>query len=159
MGSHQSSNPKHQDWYTPRWLIDRLGSFDLDVCTSNYRPWSTAIHNFCVEDIDGLDQIWYGRVWCNPPYNNWAPWIEKLADYGNGLGLIFARTDTRDFHRVVFGRAKSLFFLEGRLRFHLMDGSPGRGNGGAPSVLIAFDDTNTEVLRNAGLSGKLVVLR
>ena len=61
----------------------------------------------------------------------------KMADHGNGIALIFARTETKWFQAFVC-RATSLFFPAGRLVFCLPDGTPGAGNAGAPSVFVAF---------------------
>lgn len=34
MDTRQQHNPKvsTDEWYTPRWIIDELGPFDLDPC-------------------------------------------------------------------------------------------------------------------------------
>lgn len=46
MDTRQQHNPttSTDDWYTPRWLIDTLGPFDLDPCAApeNVRPFPTA---------------------------------------------------------------------------------------------------------------------
>lgn len=58
---------KHE-WLTPLGLISALGIFDLDPCSPINRPWATAKNHFTIED-DGLRQKWFGRVFCNPPYD------------------------------------------------------------------------------------------
>ena len=63
----KSSTGKNE-WLTPPCLLDRLGEFDLDPCSPVNRPWDTARHHYTVED-DGLRQPWFGRVFCNPPYD------------------------------------------------------------------------------------------
>lgn len=30
------------DWISPRWLLDRLGEFDLDPCACDPQPWPTV---------------------------------------------------------------------------------------------------------------------
>ena len=46
MDTRQQHNPttSTDDWYTPRWLIDTLGPFDLDPCAApeSVRPFPTA---------------------------------------------------------------------------------------------------------------------
>lgn len=36
--SHQSENT----WFTPKWMINALGPFDLDPCTVSTRPFNVA---------------------------------------------------------------------------------------------------------------------
>ncbi len=148
------------EWLTPPAIIKALGSFDLDPCSPINRPWPTAAHHFTVED-DGLAQPWNGRVWLNPPYDHHAErWLERLAEHGDGIALIFARTDTRSFHSQVWRRADAALFLLGRLRFHLVDGSlPTHTNCGAPSVLVAYGKDNVSQLKSCGLAGAFINLQ
>jgi len=48
-----------QEWYTPKWIIDALGSFDLDPCAPIEPPYKIAEHTFNVI-TDGLSQNWGG---------------------------------------------------------------------------------------------------
>jgi len=119
IGSHQSANMQNDEWLTPPNILKSLGNFDLDPCAPIIRPWETAKNHFTVKD-DGLNQVWEGRVWCNPPYGLTASkWLSKLADHGNGIALIFARTETRMFFDHVWNKADALLFIEGRLFFSL----------------------------------------
>lgn len=143
-------------WLTPPAILAALGPFDLDPCAApEPRPWATAARHIALPE-DGLRAHWAGRVWCNPPYSDTAPWLAKLADHGHGTALIFARTETVTFQRHVWGRASALLFLAGRLTFHRHTGQAGRANAGAPSVLIAYGDADAEVLRSCGLAGAFV---
>lgn len=146
-------------WLTPPWLVNTLGPFDLDPCAApEPRPWPTA-HKHYTAEIDGLRQPWHGRCWVNPPYSDNEPWLSRLADHGHGIALVFARTETAAFHRQVWGRASALLFLKGRVTFHLPDGRPGRFNGGAPSVLVAYGQRDAEMLATCGIEGACVPLR
>lgn len=149
----------HDEWLTPRHITDALGPFDLDPCSpGDRRPWDTARTHLSLP-TDGLMVQWVGRVWCNPPYGKETfRWMEKLADHGNGIALIFARTETKGFHRQVWNRADAVFFFEGRLAFHRVDGSVG-DVANAPSCLVAYGDLNVTRLAFAGFSGHLVTLR
>lgn len=149
IGSHTRAHRGATDsWITPRHLIERLGPFDLDPCEAPVQPWPCAHQAFT---DGGLTRPWHGRVWLNPPYGpQTGRWLERLAEHGDGIALTFARTETRMFHRYVFGRAAALMFLEGRLYFYRPDGSRAAGNAGGPSVLIAYGERNVACLNAAG---------
>lgn len=156
MGGHQSARMLKDEWLMPPDLLSKLGDFDLDPCSPISPPWTTAKRAYTIED-DGLAQPWSGRVWMNPPYGaEAARWLERLAAHGDGLALIFARTETKMFFDHVWPKAGALLFLRGRLHFHHVDGTRAAANSGAPSVLIAYGERNTECLRrNAELGAFL----
>lgn len=64
------------EWYTPKEILDALGKFDLDPCAPIRPLWPTAEVMYD-QNIDGLSQIWEGRVWLNPPYSR--PLIELFV--------------------------------------------------------------------------------
>lgn len=145
-GVHKPTMQK-DEWLTPPSLLELLGKFDLDPCAPIDRPWDTADTHYSLADGDGLCKPWFGRVWLNPPYGrNTGRWLDRLAQHGNGLALIFARTETETFFERVWRKATALFFFEGRLTFHHVTGEPANNNGGAPSVLIAYGQSNADVL-------------
>jgi len=103
------------NWITPRWLIERLGPFDLDPCACEPQPWPTA-KRMVTENEDGLLLQWSGFVWCNPPYGRLlGVWLERMSVHNNGIALVFARTDTRAFHSHVWPCASALLFLRAPL--------------------------------------------
>ena len=158
IGSHQSANMKNDEWLTPPHIINSLGQFNLDPCSPIIRPWDTALNHFNIND-NGLVQEWHGRVWCNPPYGLEASkWLNKLARHGNGIALIFARTETKMFFSEVWNKANALLFIEGRLYFHYVNGELAKANAGAPSVLIAYGKSNVEALKSCGIKGKFISL-
>ena len=149
----------HDEWLTPKWITDALGPFDLDPCSpGDRRPWDTASRHLSLP-TDGLSVPWEGRVWCNPPYGKETfKWLGKLADHGDGIALIFARTETKGFHRQVWDRSHAVLFIEGRLAFHRVDGTVG-DVANAPSCLIAYGCANATRLMFSGIPGKTVVLK
>lgn len=146
--------------------LDTANKFDLDPCASVVRPWPVAKHHFTVVD-DGLKQGWFGRVWMNPPYGEGLPiWMRRLAEYGDGIALTFARTETKAFFPWVWDHADAIMFLRKRLTFYKVDGTPhvskktGKpSNAGCPSVLIAYGRRNVEALAESHIEGRLVILK
>jgi hypothetical protein len=165
MSGHQSPKAKSTTWLTPPEWIEALGPFDLDPCCPPVMPWPTAAR-MLTEREDGLKTPWEGRVWLNPPFGReWPAWVEKLADHGNGIALIPARTETEAFLRLVWGRADAICFTgPHRPHFHRADGTRAPFNSGAPIALVAFDGDwrlkrpplNCHKLQQAGL-GPVVV--
>ena len=146
-------------WLTPPALITSLGEFDLDPCCPNNLPWKTAKKFYSLENgQDGLKLSWKGRIWLNPPYSNWVPFLEKLKLHDNGISLIFARTETKGFFDHVWENADSILFLKRRVKFVKADLSSG-GSSTAPSILIAYGKNNTKALEKCGLEGKLINLK
>jgi len=146
-------------WLTPQSLLDKLGHFDLDPCSPKEMPYKIADRFYSLENNeDGLMLPWEGRVWLNPPYSNWVPFMKRLKEHNNGLALIFARTETQGFFDHIWNDANSILFLKRRLKFSRLDGSLGGGST-TPSVLIAYGENNSEILENCGLDGKHVFLK
>ena len=165
MGSHESAAMITDEWLTPPEIVKALGSFDLDPCSPINRPWDTAKIHYTrptgLFEPGGLERPWHGRVWLNPPYGkHTGEWLKKLSEHGNGIAIIFARTETRMFFKYVWYKADAVFFIEGRLKFYKADGtlSDTGGNAGAPSVLIAYGKQNAEILKNSKIKGKFLYL-
>jgi hypothetical protein len=147
---------KTNDWLTPPYIIDALGPFDLDPCASIGQPWKTADTQYTVHD-DGLSKEWSGFVWLNPPYGPHAKsWVKRLADHGNGIAFLFARTETRGFVDYVWKEADSLLFIVPRMRFHHSDGTLSPAFAGAPSVLAGYGELASSRLRDSGLPGAYI---
>lgn len=113
------------EWYTPPTIFERLGlQFDVDVASPGRDkvPWIPAAEHLTRTE-DGLRTPWHGRVWLNPPYDDAVPrWLKRFIDHGDGMALVFARTDTKWFHEFAV-HADLLCFMRGRVRFV-------NGNGG-----------------------------
>lgn len=94
----------------------------------------------------------------NPPYGkNMNLWLEKLKNHGDGIALIFARTETRTFFENVWDSADALLFIKGRIRFYHVSGKQGV-TPGAPSVFVAYGKRNAIALKNSGIEGKYLNL-
>ena len=105
---------------------------------------------------NGLLKPWHGRVWMNPPYGKKTfRWVGRLAEHGNGIALIFARTETQGFHTQIWEKADAVFFFKGRLAFHHVSGRQS-STANAPSCLVAYGKDNVMAISKSGLEGALV---
>ncbi len=156
--SFERSKNTKIEWLTPPELVVKLGCFDLDPCSPVNPPFVHAKVNYTIED-NGLELDWFGRVYMNPPYGRGMEiWLEKLKKHGNGIALIFARTETKSFFDHIWNDAHALLFVKGRIKFYHVSGVQG-GTPGAPSVFIAYGKANADALENSGIMGKFIRLK
>jgi len=149
-----------QEWYTPKYIIDAFPVFDLDPCSPMIRPFETAKNYYTKED-NGLVQNWTGSVWLNPPYGRETKiWMRKLKEHGNGVALIFARTDTSTFFDSIWDGADGIFFFRKRLKFINENGET-PGGAGAPSCLVAYGKHFCNIINseNFNIQGKFLWIR
>ena len=139
---------------TPLDLISSLGEFDLDPCGLDFHRTAKKIISL---PVDGLQEVWDGKVWLNPPYSNPNPFMKKLSDHGNGIALVLNSTDTAWFHEYGLKKATSVLFLEGRPKFTRMDYSRVSIMRGV--VLFAYGDECDLMLKNTELKGVYVKLK
>lgn len=73
--------PKGQDCYsTPDYIYNHyydIFNFNLDVAADNEN--AKCLRYFTEED-NALEQDWYGRVWCNPPFSLKAKFAKKAHE-------------------------------------------------------------------------------
>jgi len=136
-------------WYTPPGIIQSLGEFDLDPACDSESPFQTASLMIGPEK-DGLKHEWSGRVWCNPPFSNVVPWVDRMIQHNNGVLLVFARSDAVWFQRAVIA-GKGCLLLTGRTSFRRPGGNESRCPLGC--ALIGFGNENKEAIKNSGIRG------
>lgn len=150
--THESPKAKTVEWYTPSKIFKALGlMFDMDVASpgKDIVPWVPAKHHLTVED-DGLVIRWSGMVWCNPPYGSAVPaWLRRFVEHGNGVALLFARTDTDWFHSIAL-KCGIICFIRGRIQFVAADGR-NAGGGGCGSMLLACGKESCNAVIGSGL--------
>jgi len=120
---------KSDDWSTPKDFyakLDKEFHFDMDPCPLR-------------SDKDGIDINWVGNIFVNPPYSNIRLFLEKgISEVKNGnaktvVFLVPARTDTRWFHDLVYGKFE-LRFVKGRLKF-----GDSKNSAPFPSMLVIIN--------------------
>lgn len=161
MDTRQQHNPNvsPDEWYTPRWIIEELGPFDLDPCSPAVKPYEIAPVSYTKED-DGLAQEWPDGavVWMNPPYSRalLRAFCEKMARHGDGIALLKNQQDNLLWQEVIFPSARSMIFMRHRVRFFRPDGTTGSPFFG--SCLVAWGDECDRRLRQSNIEGKYVIL-
>ena len=99
--------------------------------------------------------------------DEWLDKVEKhLAAHGNGIALVFSRTDVQWFHKYI-PKADAICFIKGRVQFvraseaweySLGDIKP-KGGCGAGSMLVAYGSTMAGALLTSNLGLTLPVSR
>ena len=101
---------------------------------------------------DALNDDWFGRVWLNPPYGKTiGRYLDKLYTHGNGIALVFSRTDTKIMQRHL-KLCDAVFFLEKRIS-HIGNKSRSNGNAGIGSMFLIYGKENIKSVM--GFSGVL----
>lgn len=127
-------------WETPQDLFDELNDefgFDIDVCAT---PENAKCEKYYTKENNGLDQPWYGVVWCNPPYGREiGKWVRKayetnFRENNYIVMLLPARTDTKWFHEYIYKNKRvEIRFLKGRLKF-----GNSKNSAPFPSMIVIF---------------------
>lgn len=59
------------------WVLNKRFKFSIDIAAAKHNARLSRYHT---RETDGLVHSWKGeRVWCNPPYSNIRPWVEKAG--------------------------------------------------------------------------------
>lgn len=84
MSEFASNTPlEHKDrWQTPIEVFAALDTefgFYLDAAADH---GNALCARYLTESDDALNSDWesYGSIWCNPPYSNITPWVQKAAE-------------------------------------------------------------------------------
>mgnify|MGYP003649001913 CR=1 FL=1 len=126
------------DWETPDDFFNNMnvkyGAFTLDVCADKN---NTKCKKYYDVDADGLNQVWSGICWMNPPYGkDIKKWMKKAYEESlRGVKitcLVPARTDTVWWHD--YAMKGDITFIRGRLKF-----KGAKHSAPFPSALITFN--------------------
>ena len=143
---HKSNTPGEiRDlWQTPKFVFNHYNKrfdFGMDVAASKENTFVEL--NYWTEKDDALNQNWsvWGN-WCNPPYSNIMPWVEKaIGEMKQGcltVMLIPADTSVKWFKKA-FDNCTECHFISGRLSFiNAETQKPVSGNNKG-SVVFIFD--------------------
>jgi hypothetical protein len=147
------------EWYTPKYIFDLLGcTFDLDPASPGKHlvPWIPADHHYT---SNGLELLWHGFVWLNPPYGrNVLPlWLEKFARHACGICIVPERTSTAWWQSLV-AHADLVLCVNRKIPF---TSSTGEQYSAFPigSTLVAIGEQGVAGLLRAHRNGLGILLR
>lgn len=128
------------DYATPKKFYDKINAefnFDFDPCPLR-------------SQVNGLEIDWIGNVYCNPPYSNIEPFLNKaIKELNNGnakkvVFLIPIRSDTKYWHNLIMKNASEIRFVKGRLNFN-----ESKTPAPFPCVLIVFEKEKKQLIINS----------
>lgn len=129
---HVANNSTDNEWYTPSKYIESarkaMGSIDLDPASNDFANETVNAETYYTEEINGLNQEWFGNIWMNPPYSTalLSQFADKLvaSDFTQAIVLVNNATETAWFEKMI-SRASAIVFHKGRIKFVKRDGEHG----------------------------------
>jgi phage N-6-adenine-methyltransferase len=124
-------------WATPQDFFDKqdaIYSFTLDVCAT---ASNAKCARYFTEADNGLEQVWSGVCWMNPPYGRTiGQWMKKAYESSltgaTVVCLVPSRTDTKWWHD--YAMKGQIEFIRGRLKF-----GSAKNSAPFPSALVVFN--------------------
>lgn len=107
-------------WQTPVEIINRLDAefkFTMDVAASitNHK-----FANYYTESDNSLEQSWGLVNWCNPPYSNITPWIEKAIEQhklGKTIVMLIPADTSVGWFKLAYESCNEVRLITGRISF------------------------------------------
>jgi len=120
---HKSDTPVNiKDlWQTPSGLFNKLDmefAFTCDVAASNKNHLCAE---YLTEIENAIDSPWGDVNWCNPPYSDITPWINKAIiehDAYNKTIVMLVPSDTSvKWFKLAYESCNEVRFISGRISF------------------------------------------
>lgn len=123
---------------TPCWFVDSLESylgrdFTFDVCANKETAKCVGYYSLDEQGDDALKLPWDTINFCNPPFSEITPFIEKAiseAKLGKSTAMIFPAVSETAYSRLAFDHADTIIKMPFRLKFLRPDGTPFLGPNG-----------------------------
>jgi len=163
--AHVSANTGNNEWYTPSTIIEMartvMGSIDTDPASSDIAQRCVSAGKYFTKADNGLEQVWSGNVWLNPPYAQPAIvefstlLIEKWKnrEFSQAIVLVNNGTESRCLQQMLRA-ASAVCFPEGRIKFLDENGTPGQPLQG--QVLLYFGTDRQKFHEIFGQSGAIL---
>lgn len=145
---HVNRGPSSNEWRTPKVIVEAarevLGHIDLDPASSPGANETVRASRIFTAEENGLENIWFGRVWMNPPYSKglMGPFCQRLREQvqnGNvkqAIVITNNSTETGWFTdlRLV---SSALCFTHNRVQFERPDGETGKTPAQAQTIFYS----------------------
>ena len=125
-------------WRTPQYVFDYagklIGGFDFDTACDWVNKLSEPVWNGFIAE-DALAVKWRGKCWCNPPYSNISPWIEKAIASDAITVMLIPSPNGESYYGELIKNSHEIA-IQGRISFIGADGKPKNGNTRGSSLFI-----------------------
>ncbi len=130
--NNTTTPPAEQDLaQTPWWFVKAVenwqgSKFTLDVCANAATAKCEAYYSLDEMGLNSLVLPWSTNNWCNPPYSNVMPWVQKArkeAKLGNRSVLLIPDKPEVACCRAAWTLANAVYHMPFRLNFLRPDGS------------------------------------
>lgn len=123
MGNGVKNYSKDNEYYTPKEIVSRFGSFDYDPATTQEKAEEFGVAEFDTIETDGLKADWtkYKRIWINPPFTKKKEFLAKAVETYNkthaDIFMLFPIEflTTKKFHETAGGGL--VYLPNGRIKF------------------------------------------
>lgn len=118
-----------QDYCTPPAFLDAVKArldiveFSMDLAASEANKVVPWVHGYYDEEMNALTRVWKvgsGWNWCNPPYRDIKPWVQKAfneaVQHGAKTAMLLPLSTSEWWHDWVHNIAHVLL-LKGRITF------------------------------------------
>lgn len=109
-------------WQTPKAIFNTLNkefNFVCDVAASNENKLCKMYFDEAGNALDPLCD-WFKSNWCNPPYSNIMPWIQKAKiehEKGKTIVMLVPADTSVKWFKEAYNSCNEVRFISGRLAF------------------------------------------
>jgi phage N-6-adenine-methyltransferase len=134
MNLNITTTPKNEQdcAQTPWWLFDAVQrkysiTFKLDVCANRATAKCAEYFSLQERGENSLQRPWSAMNWCNPPYSDIQPWVEKAAfeaGIGNTTVMLIPDKPEVGWMRHARSKADTVVHMTSRIKFIRPNGEP-----------------------------------
>lgn len=107
-------------WQTPVEIfksLDKEFEFACDVAADHH---NALTHDYFTEIDSAFENNWFKTNWCNPPYSNILPWVQKAKiehEKGKTIVMLVPADTSVKWFKEAYNSCNEVRFISGRLAF------------------------------------------